>query len=64
MITNKKEKHTDFFDVKDVVMKHPATKIFLIAGSILVLIGISGYVLKLINFTMTNYKTLQKTMNT
>lgn len=62
MIQTKKEKVSDFYNVKDSILKHPATKVILIGGGILLLIAISGYVLKLLNFTMSNYKELQRTI--
>lgn len=50
-------------DFADNIMKSPVTKIVIIFGVILVFIWISGYVFKIINFSVENYKGLQSTIN-
>ncbi len=61
-IIDKKEKNSDFDTLKDTVFKSPITKVVLIGMGVLAFVGISGYVFKLINFTVGNYKELTQTI--
>lgn len=60
--TSNKEDKPDFFDIKDKIIKSPITKILLVGIGALAIIGISGYVFKLINFTAGNFKQLKNTI--
>jgi len=59
---SQKEKRTDFFDVKDTILKSPVTKIILVGIGVLAVIGVSGYVFKLVDFSVRNYNQLKNTI--
>jgi len=57
-----KEQGTDFDDIKDSVLKSPIFKVLIIGAGVLAVVGISGYVFKLVNFSMSNLRELQFTI--
>lgn len=57
-----KENKMDFYDIKNSVFKSPVTKIVLVGIGVLALIGISGYIFKVVNFSVRNYNQLRNTI--
>ena len=57
-----KEQGTDFDDIKDSVLKSPIFKVLIIGAGVLAVVGISGYVFKLVNFSMSYLRELQFTI--
>lgn len=60
-INSNKLKPAELHDVKDAILKSPVTKAVVVAIGILALIGISGHIFKLINFSVSNYKDMRIT---
>ncbi len=57
-----KENKMDFYDIKNSVFKSPVTKIVLVGIGVLALIGVSGYIFKVVNFSVRNYNQLRNTI--
>jgi len=62
MTYNKKENRLDFYDIKDSVFKSPVTKIILVGIGVLAVIGVSGYIFKVVDFSVKNYNQLKNTI--
>lgn len=50
-------------NIFDVVVYHPITKVVVATGVILILIIVAGVVMRVIKYTVKEYKNLRATMN-